>query len=509
MMTTMRYGWFLWFLPVLVAHAADFHPPLQVISATLYPRHADVLRQTQIEIKEAGSHRIWLAGPLQGAGESGDVVVTGAQVLSKTLRPDDNALISNEAERVTAARLRLENSRRALDDNERLAAAWARRLERPEGNLEESRAMLAQLADEHKILTHRHLEAERALVRANAIENWEGNADKLPLAVVLDVVVDEPGLVTVQWREQTQEVFWQPRMRLLLSSKEQRISWQAEAAITQQSGMDFEDVQLKLALMSAEDADKPPFHPLTLRLGEARPHLQERALATLELPATFAAGKLPEPVVSEKTDSIREIQLPGRYAIPSGASQTLVSYGSGEAKAKVYRAVYTWAKPESALVMAEFTLPEMRAFVPGEVQVYRDGALVANRTMPRVWNGGETFSLSFGEDIQFKVSQHYPSDYKDTKGLIVRENVMDYASRIEVANHSGSTQETRIYAQLPVAGEKDIVVKPSWPQMPESSDAEGVKGMVYWQKSLQDGERWQLEHGYSVSYPEGKQIIGL
>ena len=508
-MTTMRYGWFLWAFPVLVAQAADFHPPLQVVSATLYPRHADVLRQTQIEIKEAGSHRIWLAAPLQGTGESADVVVSGAQVLSKSLRPDDNALISNEAERVTAARLRLENSRRALDDNERLAAAWARRLERPEGNLEESRTMLAHLADEHKILTHRHLEAERALMRANAIENWEGNADRLPLAVVLDVVVDEPGLVTVQWREQTEEVFWQPRMRLSLSSKEQQVSWQAEAAITQQSGIDFDNVQLKLALTSAEDMDKPPFHPLTLRLGEAKPHLQERALATLEVPATLAQGRSAESAVSEKIDSVREIQLPGRYGIPSGAGQTLVGYGSGEAKAKVYRAVYTWAKPESALVMAEFTLPEMHAFVPGEVQVYRDGALVANRVMPRAWNGSETFNLSFGEDIQFKVSHHYPSGYKDTKGLIVKENVMDYALRIDVANYSGSTQETRIYAQLPVAGEKDIVVKPAWPQMPESSNAEGVKGLVYWQKQLQHGERWQLEHGYSVSYPEGKQIIGL
>lgn len=508
-MTTMRYGWILCFLPMLAAQAADFHPPLQVISATLYPRHADVLRQTQIEIKEAGPHRIWLAGPLQGAGESGDVMVSGAQVLSQSLRPDDNALISNEAERVTAARLRLENSRRALDDNERLAAAWARRLERPEGNLEESKTMLAHLADEHKILAHRHLEAERALRRANAIESWEGNADKLPLAVVLDVVVDEPGLVTVQWREQTQEVFWQPRMRLSLSSKEKKVSWQAEAAITQQSGMDFDNVQLKLALIAAEDADKPPFHPLTLRLGEARPHLQERALAALELPAMLAPGKSPELPLPEAQGSVREISLPGRYSVPGGASQTLVAYGSGEAPAKIYRAVYTWTKPESALVMAEFALPETRAFVPGEVQVYRDGALVAKRTMPRAWAGGETLNLSFGEDIQFKVSQHYPSDYKDSKGLIVRENVMDYASRIEVTNHSGSTQETRIYAQLPVAGEKDIVVKPSWPQMPESSDAEGVKGLVYWQKPLQDGERWQLEHGYSVSYPEGKQIIGL
>ncbi|MDO5090373.1 MAG: DUF4139 domain-containing protein [Cardiobacteriaceae bacterium] len=509
-MTTKRYGWALWLLPMLAAQAAEFHPPLQVVSATLYPRHADVLRQTQLDIREAGTHRIWLAEPLQGTGGGGDVVVNGAQVLSKTVLPNENAVISNEAERVTAARMRLENTRRALGDNERLAAAWAKRLERPDSNPDDSKAMLAQLADEHKILTHRHLEAERALLRASAIENWEGRADKLPLAVVLDVVVDQPGTISVQWREQTEEVYWQPRMRLSLASKDGHIDWQAEAAITQQSGLNFDNVQLKLALAAAEDADKPPFQPLTLRLGEARPHLQERALAALELPVSLASGKAVETPPVETFGSVREVALPGRYNVPSGVSQTLVSYASGSAKANTYRAIYTWAKAESALVMAEFTLPDnLHAFVPGDVQIYRDGALIAKRAMPRPWHGGETFHLSFGEDLQFQVSEDYPSDYKDSKGLIVRENIMDYRKRVSVTNRSGSTHETRIYAQLPVAGEKDIVVKPAWPQMPEASDADGIKGLVYWQKNLRDGESWQLDHGYSVSYPDGKQVIGL
>ena len=486
------------------AQAADFYPDMKVSSVTLYDGPGDVLRQGQLDIRETGTHRIWLSQPLAG-NRGSDVLVTGAVIRSRSVRPHEQALQSNEAERIIAARVRLESTRRALEDNERQAEAWSKRLEHPEAKTGEIRTTLLQLAEEQKTLVHRHAEAERALARALALQEWQGDTQSLPLAVVLDVVVDKPGKVNISWREQSDQLFWQPALQVNLDSKTQRVRWQAEARIQQKSGLDLDDVTLHLALGAARDVPKPVFHPLTVRLAE-RHQLQERMLAAMDIP----------PFVRNRVDNEqrpaalppgagKEIRLPGHYSLESGGNQIIVTYQQGDAGADVYRAVYAWEKPQAALVMADFTLPETPAFVPGRMQLYRDGSLVAEREQYQPWRGGEAMSLSFGEDAQIRVRQQTAPDTRDSRNA----NSLEYDSSVEVSNSAAQTLRTRIYALLPVAGEKDIQVKPVWPQMPDEKDVDGVKGMVYWQKDLAAGESWTLRHGYSISYPQGKQVIGL
>lgn len=484
------------------SQASDFYPDLRVVSATVYTEHADVLREGEVDIREAGMHRLWLNQPLAGSKGGGEVLVDGAQVRSRILQPNEHAPISNQAERVTAARLRVENTRRALNDNERQAAAWAQRLEHPDSKSGEVQQTLARLAEEYKTLMHRHMEAERALNKAQAMHDWEGGSGALPVAVVLDVMVEKPGKVKIHWREQTDLVFWKPAMQLKLDSRKSEIYWQAEAMISQKSGLDFDNIALRLGMSAPRDVLKPDFQPLTLRLGE-RHHLQERMMAAMDLPV-FARHR----PVGERTANrmpVKDIQLPGLYSLPSGNNQLTVSYLHGEGAADTYRAVYAWEKPQAAIVMAEFVLPDMAPLVPGQVRVYRDGSLVAEREISEPWYAGDRFSTSFGEDTDIKVSPQSPDlfDQNSQNGKI------DYQSDIQVINQSTTAHTTRIYALLPLAGEKEIQVKPIWPQIPESTEADGVKGVVYWQKDLKGGESWTLQHGYSITYPQGKQIIGL
>lgn len=485
-----------------VVCAADFYPDLRVVSATVYTEHADVLREGEVEIREAGLHRLWLNQPLAGSKGGGEVLVDGAQVRSRILQPNEHAPISNQAERVTAARLRVENTRRALNDNERQAAAWAQRLGHPDVKAGEVKNTLAQLAEEYKTLMHRHMEAERALNTAQAMHDWEGGSGALPVAVVLDVMVDKPGKIMIRWREQTDLVFWKPAMQLALDSRKQEVSWRAEAMISQKSGLDFDNIALRLGMSAPRDVLKPDFQPMTLRLGE-RHHLQERMMAAMDLPL-FARAR-GNSARSAASLPIRDIQLPGLYSLPSGNNQLTVSYLYGQSAADTYRAVYSWEKPQSAIVMAEFVLPEIAPLVPGSVRVYRDGSLVAEREIDAPWYAGERVSTGFGEDTGIKVSQQQPDALQQNP----QSGKLEYESDIDVINQGVASQNTRIYALLPLAGEKDIQVKPVWPQMPESTNAEGVKGIVYWQKVLQPGESWTLHHGYNVSYPPGKQIIGL
>lgn len=489
-------------MPFLSAYGADFYPDLKVVSATVYTEHADVLREGTVDIREAGVHRLWLNQPLSGGKGGGEVLVSGAQVRSRILQPNEQAPISNQAERVTAARMRVENTRRALNDNERQAAAWAKRLELADSKTNDVKTMLAQLAEEYKLLMHRHMEAEYALNKAQAMHDWEGGSGALPVAVVLDVVVDKPGKVSIAWREQTDLVSWKPAMQLALDTRTQQISWQAEAVVSQKSGLDFDNITLRLGLSAPRDVLKPPFQPITLRLGE-RHNLQERVMAAMDFPAFARTRPANEGVPAHA--AVKDIQLPGLYSLPSGNNQMTVSYLHGSAKADVYRAVYSWEKPQAAIVMAEFTLPDVMSFVPGKVQVYRDGSLVAERDMDEPWHGGARFDTSFGEDVSVKVTQQNPGGYQEDKTA----GTLEYQSDIVVNNQSSAEQWVRVYAMLPVAGEKDIQVKPIWPQIPESNAADGVKGIVFWQKNLHGGESWTLRHGYSVSYPQGKQIIGL
>lgn len=485
------------------AQTADFYPDVKVVSATVYNEHSDVLREGSVEIREPGLHRLWLNQPLAGSKGGGEVLVSGAQVRSRILQPNEHAPISNQAERVTAARLRVENSRRALNDNERQAAAWAQQLEYPDAKVNEVKTMIARLGEEYKVLMHQHMEAEHALHKAQAMHDWEGGSGSLPYAVVLDVMVDKPGKVGITWREQTDLVVWKPAMQLTLDSRTQQVHWRAEALISQKSGVDFDNITLRLGMNAPRDVLKPPFQAVTLRLGE-RHHLQERMMAAMELPA-FARHRTDAGAASAGMP-VKDVHLPGLYSLPAGNNQTTISYLYGSSKADVYRAVYSWEKPQAAIVMADFVLPDVVPFIPGKVQVYRDGSLVAERDMNEPWRAGERFNTAFGEDIALKVTQ-------ESKGLSAdaRNNSgkMDYHSDISVTNQSAAEQPTRVYAILPVAGEKDIQVKPVWPQMPETSEAEGVKGIIYWQKTLAPGETWTLSHGYGVTYPPGKQLIGL
>ncbi|PFH53301.1 hypothetical protein AMATHDRAFT_1370 [Amanita thiersii Skay4041] len=290
-------------------------------------------------------------------------------------------------------------------------------------------------------------------------------------------------------------------VRVDTQTKETPVTIVYKAAITQNSGESWKDIQLTLETATPTfGVDIPILHPWRLS-SHPPPSLQRRALkasvfATPPPPAPAAGAafgrtssalmedsfqktvvapiQVRQTTISSRGNVSATFGVPGIITIPSDGSAHNVTITqlkldavmSWIAVPKVDSKVRLNAKVKNA---SEYTL------INGTASIYVDGSFISKSSVPSV-SPDESFDCPLGIDPSVRISYH-PLTKKTTQssfGFFSQSRITSYTQAISAHNtKQSSISNLRIVDQFPISEDDAIKVKLLAPVLPDLLSAEG------------------------------------
>ena len=198
-----------------------------------------------------------------------------------------------------------------------------------------------------------------------------------------------------------------------------------------------------------------------------------------------------------------EFEVSGTVDLPADGRQATVSLGRQSLEAR-QRVRVIPRREAAATVTAEAALPE-GVWIPGEVQLYRDGSYVGSTH----WRGRERLVLPFGRDDRVHVAVHRTQNRSGAAGLIGRREEREIADLYTVASRHKVPVELLVLEAVPVAVSDEIGVAASFQPQPSVKEWDNRRGVVAWEQSLAPGETLKFVASYTISYPRDVPIAGL
>jgi uncharacterized protein (TIGR02231 family) len=294
------------------------------------------------------------------------------------------------------------------------------------------------------------------------------------------------------------------------------------ALVRQQTGEDWNDVQLNLSTARPAAGGAPPdlspWHisfyrppPMPamaapapygakmrgrLMKAESKETMQEEAEADA-VPAEYLTSQ----INSEQTSV--SFRMPRTVDIPSDNTQ----HGNVVAMEQLPVSLEFLAIPKLSpyvFLKSEIINRADYPLLPGKINIFTGTTFTGSAQLKKVASG-DKFDLFFGTDARVTVKREELKQHKEA-GLFGK-NRMSYRYRIEVANFRGEDQTVILRDQLPLAGDAEIKVTLDEPSI--KPDEVKDDGRLTWKLPLKAGEKRELTFGITVEYPKDRDITGL
>ena len=156
----------------------------------------------------------------------------------------------------------------------------------------------------------------------------------------------------------------------------------------------------------------------------------------------------------------------------------------------------------NAYLTAAFTMKGDAPYLPGVVNLFRDGMFVGQGGIPQL-SAGEEIRLGFGVDDLIKVKRAEVKRNSGTTGIITTSNVQELAWDISVKNLHDVMIPVTVIDRKPYSAQSDIVVE-SLGGMTEPSvtDYEKRRGVLAWNFDLEPKAEKDLKTGYKITAPQ-------
>jgi uncharacterized protein (TIGR02231 family) len=233
--------------------------------------------------------------------------------------------------------------------------------------------------------------------------------------------------------------------------------------------------------LAAKVAQEAVATPLPESLDEARADVQEGLLA-----ATFTA---PRRETVDGAGLARRIALQ-RYTLAAEIGRT--------AAPRLDPAAFLTAR-----VVNESGVP----LLAGSAAVFIGDEFAGRSPLPFTPPGGE-LTLAFGADARVEVERRVLERRHETAGLVSKDDVWRYRTRISVKNRWGAPVALKLLDLVPVSREKEIEVELLDGTAPAREDPERP-GVRIHELQLAPREEKVLEIRYRVRFPRGMAVAGL
>ena len=156
----------------------------------------------------------------------------------------------------------------------------------------------------------------------------------------------------------------------------------------------------------------------------------------------------------------------------------------------------------NAYLTAAFTMKGDAPYLPGVVNLFRDGMFVGQGGLPQLSAGEET-KLGFGVDDLIKVKRAEVKRNSGTTGIITTSNVQELAWDISVKNFHDVMIPVTVIDRKPFSTESDVVVESlGGLTEPSATDFEKKRGVLAWNFNLEPKAEKNLKTGYKITAPQ-------
>lgn len=374
----------------------------------------------------------------------------------------------------------------------------------------------------------RDLEMEKLLIkdRIDALRRQRdeaaGSRRKESKSVEVSLEVSREGSLSLAMTAVTPQAGWEPSYDVRLAADGKTAGLTFRALIRQQTGEDWQDVDLNLSTARPSAGGAPPeLYPWRVSFYRPMP-MAAPAMASVPLLKRNSARAMDEALEYGLAEAKQE-SAPAEYLTADASSeQTSISFHLPRAvdipsdNSQHGNVVAMEQLPVSLEFLA---VPKLSPFVflrseisnragypllPGKINIFTGNTYTGSSQLKKV-AAGEKFDLFFGTDDQITVKREELKQHKEAG--IFGANRMSYRYRIEAANLRGESQTVTIRDQLPLSADAEIKVALDEPSI--KPDEIRDDGRLTWRLPLKAGEKRELTFGIVVEYPKDREITGL
>lgn len=497
----------------------------QITRVTLYPGSATIERTAQVT---AGAGKVELTGlpttfdPRTLRVDTDAGIQVGEVTVKDVSRTE--ALGTREAE-LEARIERLKDEKAALDVDVKTAELMRNYLAslsaRPEGDKSprpafDPRALEAIRrggADAYGTIQRTDIRKRELDKRIAALEGDLArirNGARDVRTVAISYTATRPGALRAAY--QVSNAGWRPQYRAALDSATSRVDLERQAAIMQRTGEDWRGVSLRLSTGAPRSAQvlDPGTWQLVIRAPMVEPLPGNRAALMSEsradkIAAARAPASEPAQVAELQTEYATEFEVPGKVDLSADGRQITVSLAHQQIAVK-QRIRVVPRRDSAALVTAEADLPE-GVWIPGDVQLYRDGGYVGST----YWQAQakERLVLPFGRDDRVQVAMKRLKDRKGAAGIISQRAEREVATLYTVTSRHKVPVELLLLESAPVPVDDKITVDTTFEPKPKTANWEERRGVYAWEQPLAPGQTLKFVADYTITYPKDAVIAGL
>jgi uncharacterized protein (TIGR02231 family) len=210
-------------------------------------------------------------------------------------------------------------------------------------------------------------------------------------------------------------------------------------------------------------------------------------------------------VAQFETSYATEFDVSGTVDLASDGRQVTVSLGREGIPVK-QRIRVVPRREAAAMVTAEAPLPE-GVWIPGDVQLYRDGSYIGST----FWQpqAKERLVLSFGRDDRVQVAVHRTQNRSGSAGIVGQRAEREIADLYTVTSRHKQPVDLLVLEASPVAVSDEIRVEAAFEPQPKVKEWDNRHGVVAWEQSLAPGKTLKFAAGYTISYPKDAPVVGL
>lgn len=517
--------------------AAALEAPIR--SVTLYPGSATVERVAQVA---QGATRIEITGLLANFDSStlrlqADNGIQVGQVVSR-----DIDRIDSPDPRVAGLDTKIEALRDqiALVDAEirsaQMVVTYLESLRGGEGKEQaapaDAKALLGTIDAMRKGGSDAMVRAHEGEVRKRSLDQrlgvltrerarLQGSAASSRVLTV-SVAARQAGTLTLSY--QVNRAGWKPAYRASLDSNASSVDLERLATISQKTGEDWSDIRLRLSTgqpslgVAAPDPSpwllsyRPPQPPAPPPGAMVDTRMFARAAAPAPVSVAgsrrameSAADDYIAPVIENQGNFSTEFEVPARVDLASDGRE--ISVGLSSQKLQVRQRVLVAPRSGEFAVLAADAARPAGVWLPGQVQLRRDGSYVG----ALYWNpvAEERLSLSFGRDPLVRVSVEKRDAQSGATGFFKRDNQRRIADTYVITSSHRQPIDLLVLEATPVSESREIGVKTSFSPEPSIRDWQGRRGLAGWERSLAPNATARFDVDYVINYPQQGTVSGL
>lgn len=527
------------------AFAAQIEAPAETSHVTVFSQGA-VIEWTVDLTADPGRHDVTLPNiPRNIDAASINVTAEGATIGAVTVQsqpPNPSEVTDSQA--ITDARTKLREAQEEMTrltgniaTHEAAAEAWRQRAEMIRdmmrgdariavgefsglandagGLISEYLTNAANEAREASLLTHQQGELQRNQAKAEAALN-ELLSDQAQSQSLIVTLQQSAPAAKLKLTAYTQQAGWVPAYDLNLTRETGDIALDRGLTVWQGTGSDWQDVTLTFSTArpqgQATPTEVPPYIVEFYEGYDTKSATLSRAAPVAEMDAA-ASGAYVEEAPSDSVAGSAQLanigmtvtyNYPTPVTVHSDADALRLALDEKALKSEVLAEVAP-RFDATAFVVAEGVNDIGEPILPGNTNLYLDGALVGRGSLP-LTAVGDDLHIGFGPIDAITAELQVPQEQEGDSGFISRKNQRIQTETLIVRNLSDKEWPLRIVDRVPVSKQEDLQVTWSATPEPTEQDPDGRRGVLEWIGPIATGETKQITIETDVRWPDGMEV---